>query len=87
MKDRGEKSSWSIVWSWAAVQQCIQMPDLYQGGDLADKDFMRTVFKEHADIDTVIPHDLFTGHESMADPLKYFDNNTGMIKLLKSCMV
>ncbi len=64
-------------------------PDaVFYQGDLADQDFMRRVFKEHADIDAVTT--LRPTHwsvESMADPLKYFDNNTaGMVKLLKSCM-
>ncbi len=47
---------------------------------------MRTVFKEHADIDAVIHFAAYSlVAESMADPLKYFDNNTaGMVKLLKS---
>ncbi len=49
------------------------------------KDFICTVFKEHADIDAVIH---FAAHspvaESMADPLKYFDSNTaGMVKTLE----
>ncbi len=49
---------------------------------------MRTVFKEHADIDAVIHFAAYSlVAESMADPLKCFDNNTaGMVKILKSCM-
>ena len=56
----------------------------YQG-DLADKDFMRQVFKENPDIDAVIHFAAFSlVAESMTDPLKYFDNNTaGMVKLLE----
>lgn len=56
----------------------------YQG-DLADKDFMRQVFKENPEIDAVIHFAAFSlVGESMTDPLKYFDNNTaGMVKLLE----
>lgn len=54
-------------------------------GNLADQDFMRQVFKENPDIDAVIHFAAFSlVAESMADPLKYFDNNTvGMVKLLE----
>ena len=43
-------------------------------------------FKEHADIDVVIHFAAYSlVAESMADPLKYFDNNTaGMVKLFGS---
>ena len=61
-------------------------PDaVFYQGDLADQDFMRRVFKEHADIDAVIHFAAYSlVAESMADPLKYFDNNTaGMVKLLE----
>ncbi|EHJ52203.1 UDP-glucose 4-epimerase GalE [Streptococcus macacae] len=54
-------------------------------GDLADQDFMRHVFADHPDIDAVIHFAAYSlVAESMAEPLKYFDNNTtGMIKLLE----
>nr|WP_268895607.1 UDP-glucose 4-epimerase GalE [Streptococcus catagoni] len=56
----------------------------YQG-DLADQYFMRKVFKENPDIDSLIHFAAYSQvGESMEDPLKYFDNNTsGMIKLLE----
>ncbi|KRM91996.1 UDP-glucose 4-epimerase GalE [Liquorilactobacillus cacaonum] len=56
----------------------------YQG-DIADKDFMRHVFKENPEIEAVIHFAAFSlVAESMKKPLKYFDNNTaGMIKLLE----
>lgn len=56
----------------------------YQG-DIADKDFMRQVFKENSDIDAVIHFAAYSlVAESMKKPLKYFDNNTaGMVKLLE----
>lgn len=56
----------------------------YQG-DIADQDFMRTVFKENPDVDAVIHFAAYSlVAESMKKPLKYFDNNTaGMIKLLE----
>ncbi len=62
MKDR--KSSWSIAWSQATVQRCIQMPP-FTKETWRIKTFMRTVFKEHADIDAVI-HFVPT-HWSLAD--------------------
>lgn len=54
-------------------------------GDLADKDFMRQVFRENPEVDAVIHFSAFSlVAESMTDPLKYFDNNTvGMVKLLE----
>ena len=56
----------------------------YQG-DIADQDFMRTVFKENPDVDAVIHFAAYSlVAESMKKPLKYFDNNTaGMVKLLE----
>lgn len=56
----------------------------YQG-DIADRDFMRKVFKENPSIDAVIHFAAFSlVAESMKKPLKYFDNNTaGMINLLE----
>ena len=78
-----EKSSWSIAWSQATVQRCIQMPSLPRrpGGSR----LYAHCFKEHADIDAVIHFAAYSlVAESMADPLKYFDNNTaGMVKLLE----
>lgn len=58
---------------------------LFYQGDLADKDFMRQVFAENPDVDAVIHFAAYSlVGESMADPLKYFDNNTaGMISLLE----
>lgn len=58
---------------------------VFYKGDLADKDFMRSVFSKHPDIDAVIHFAAFSlVAESMTDPLKYFDNNTaGMIALLE----
>ncbi|HJC03581.1 UDP-glucose 4-epimerase GalE [Ligilactobacillus hohenheimensis] len=54
-------------------------------GDVADKDFMRRVFKENPDVDAVIHFAAYSlVGESMGKPLKYFDNNvTGLIKLLE----
>ena len=58
---------------------------VFYEGDLADKDFMRDVFAKHPSIDAVIHFAAFSlVAESMADPLKYFDNNTaGMVSLLE----
>jgi len=58
---------------------------VFYKGDLTDKDFMRSVFSKHPDIDAVIHFAAFSlVAESMTDPLKYFDNNTaGMIALLE----
>ena len=61
-------------------------PDaVFYGGDLADQDFMRKVFKENPDVDAVIHFAAYSlVAESMEKPLKYFDNNTaGMVKLLE----
>lgn len=61
-------------------------PDaLFYQGDLADQDFMRQVFRENPKIDAVIHFAAYLlVAESMAEPLKYFDNNTvGMVKLLE----
>ena len=54
-------------------------------GDVADKGFMRRVFKENPDVDAVIHFAAYSlVGESMGKPLKYFDNNvTGLIKLLE----
>lgn len=54
-------------------------------GDVADKDFMRRVFKENPDVDAVIHFAAYSlVGESMGKPLKYFDNNvTGLIRLLE----
>lgn len=54
-------------------------------GDLADKDFMRQVFKANPAIDAVIHFAAYSlVAESMDNPLKYFDNNTsGMVNLLE----
>ncbi len=61
-------------------------PDaVFYQGDLADQAFMRQVFADHPDIDAVIHFAAYSlVAESMAQPLKYFDNNTaGMVKLLE----
>lgn len=66
-------------------RKAVHPEALFYKGDLADKAFMRQVFRDNPDIDTVI-HFAASSlvAESMADPLKYFDNNTaGMIKLLE----
>ena len=54
-------------------------------GDVADKNFMRKVFKENPDIDAVIHFAAYSlVGESMHKPLKYFDNNIiGLIHLLE----
>lgn len=54
-------------------------------GDLADKDFMRQVFKENPEVDAVIHFAAYSlVAESMIEPLKYFENNTsGMVNLLE----
>ncbi|HES6275977.1 TPA: NAD-dependent epimerase/dehydratase family protein, partial [Streptococcus pyogenes] len=57
-------------------------PDaVFYEGDLADRDFMRKVFKENPDVDAVIHFAAYSlVAESMEKPLKYFDNNTaGMV--------
>lgn len=61
-------------------------PDaIFFEGDLSDKTFMRRVFGAHPDIDAVIHFAAFSlVGESMAEPLKYFRNNTsGMVSLLE----
>lgn len=61
-------------------------PDaVFYEGDLADKAFMRRIFQTHPDIDAVIHFAAYSlVGESMAEPLKYFDNNTaGMVSLLE----
>ena len=75
-----------VVDSLVTGHRAAVHPDaVFYQGDLADQDFMRTVFKDHADIDAVIHFAAYSlVAESMADPLKYFDNNTaGMVKLLE----
>lgn len=54
-------------------------------GDTRDRDFMRSVFKQEPNVDTVIHMDAFSiVPESVEDPLKYFDNNLiGVIALLE----
>lgn len=66
-------------------RQAVHPDAVFYEGDLSDKDFMRSVFKQHPDIDVVIHFAAFSlVAESMSDPLKYFDNNTaGMISLLQ----
>lgn len=63
----------------------VRKEALFYEGDLADKDFMRHVFKENTDIDAVIHFAAFSlVAESMKKPLKYFDNNTsGLVSLLE----
>ena len=76
-----------VVDSLVTRPPCSSASDaVFYQGDLADQDFMRRVFKEHADIDVVIHFAAYSlVAESMADPLKYFDNNNtaGMVKLLE----
>lgn len=66
-------------------RQAINKDAKFYQGDIADKDFMRQVFKENSDIDAVIHFAAYSlVAESMKKPLKYFDNNTaGMVKLLE----
>ncbi|MDO4667233.1 MAG: UDP-glucose 4-epimerase GalE [Streptococcus sp.] len=66
-------------------RQAVHPDAVFYEGDLSDRDFMRSVFKQHPDIDAVIHFAAFSlVAESMSDPLKYFDNNTaGMISLLE----
>lgn len=66
-------------------RQAVNKDAKFYQGDIADKDFMRQVFKENSDIDAVIHFAAYSlVAESMKKPLKYFDNNTaGMIKLLE----
>lgn len=54
-------------------------------GDTRDRNFMRSVFKQEPNVDTVIHMDAFSiVPESVEDPLKYFDNNLiGVIALLE----
>lgn len=65
--------------------QAVNKDAKFYQGDIADKDFMRQVFKENSDIDAVIHFAAYSlVAESMKKPLKYFDNNTaGMVKLLE----
>ena len=79
-----EKVVWPIAWSQATVQRCIQMPS-FTKETWRIKTLCALFFKEHADIDAVIHFAAYSlVAESMADPLKYFDNNTaGMVKLLE----
>lgn len=75
-----------VVDSLVTGHRAAVHPDaVFYKGDLADKDFMRSVFSKHPDIDAVIHFAAFSlVAESMTDPLKYFDNNTaGMIALLE----
>lgn len=66
-------------------RQAVNKDAKFYQGDIADKDFMRQVFKENSDIDAVIYFAAYSlVAESMKKPLKYFDNNTaGMVKLLE----
>ncbi|RGM24087.1 UDP-glucose 4-epimerase GalE [Ligilactobacillus salivarius] len=66
-------------------RQAVNKDAKFYQGDIADKDFMRQVFKENSDIDAVIHFVAYSlVAESMKKPLKYFDNNTaGMVKLLE----
>lgn len=66
-------------------RQAVNKDVKFYQGDIADKDFMRQVFKENSDIDAVIHFAAYSlVAESMKKPLKYFDNNTaGMVKLLE----
>lgn len=66
-------------------RQAVNKDAKFYQGDIADKDFMRQVFKENSDIDAVIHFAAYSlVAESMKKPLKYFDNNTaGMAKLLE----
>lgn len=66
-------------------RQAVNKDAKFYQGDIADKDFMRQVFKENSDIDVVIYFAAYSlVAESMKKPLKYFDNNTaGMVKLLE----
>ena len=66
-------------------RQAVNKDAKFYQGDIADKDFMRQVFKENSDIDAVIHFAAYSlVAESMKMPLKYFDNKTaGMVKLLE----
>lgn len=66
-------------------RQAVNKDAKFYQGDIADKGFMRQVFKENSDIDAVIHFAAYSlVAESMKKPLKYFDNNTaGMVKLLE----
>lgn len=66
-------------------RQAVNKDAKFYQGDIADKDFMRQVFKENSDIDAVIHFAAYSlVAESMKKPLKYFDSNTaGMVKLLE----
>lgn len=66
-------------------RQAVNKDAKFYQGDIADKDFMRQVFKENSDIDAVIHFAAYSlVAESMKKTLKYFDNNTaGMVKLLE----
>lgn len=65
--------------------QAVHKKVRFYEGDIADKDFMRKVFSENPEIDAIIHFAAFSlVAESVAEPLKYFDNNTaGMISLLE----
>ena len=82
-----EKSEKTIVVDSLVTghRQAVNKDAKFYQGDIADKDFMRQVFKENSDIDAVIHFAAYSlVAESMKKPLKYFDNNTaGMVKLLE----
>lgn len=66
-------------------RQAVMEPARFYEGDTRDRDFMRQVFTQEPNVDTVIHMDAFSiVPESVADPLKYFDNNViGVIALLE----
>lgn len=66
----------------------VRQEAIFYLGDIADKDFMRHVFSEHPDIDSVIHFAAYSlVAESMEKPFKYFDNNTvSMLHLLEVMM-
>lgn len=63
----------------------IDKKSRFYEGDTRDRNFMRSVFKQEPNVDTVIHMDAFSiVPESVEDPLKYFDNNLiGVIALLE----
>jgi len=67
-------------------RQAVSKQARFYQGDVRDRDFLDKVFAEES-IDTVIHFAAFSiVPESMKDPLKYFDNNTGGVITLLEAM-
>ena len=72
---------------YSGFQWAVDSRAVFIKGDIADSDLVNSVLAEHS-IDAVLH---FAGHivvpESVADPLKYYDNNVaGSLNLLQCCL-